>query len=284
MIYYFIIIIILILICFYNSKNNLYFKKNKLNFNHGNKIPKKIFQTHKSWDYINTKPSILECINSWKRYTDFEYYFYNDSDADTFIKNNFNNNIYKAYRSLSLPVMKADLWRYCVIYAYGGIYADTDTKCLVDPNCLLQDSLLVCVPESDTRKLCQWIFAAPPKSPIIKKIIDMCVTKILNNISINIDTVLEITGPVIFTQGVDAFLKENNYKIYSDKLLYTKYSNILHVFYPYDFHLNIVQHIFSGFDEDGWKLEASKKSGNKNNKRLAFERFFNKNIKPLIFF
>ena len=32
---------------------------------------------------------------------------------------------------LSLKVMKGDLWRYCVVYHYGGIYADADTICFI---------------------------------------------------------------------------------------------------------------------------------------------------------
>ena len=34
---------------------------------------------------------------------------------------------------LPIAVMKADLWRYCVIYKYGGIYADADTVCKINP-------------------------------------------------------------------------------------------------------------------------------------------------------
>ena len=33
-----------------------------------------------------------------------------------------------------LPVMKADFWRYCVLYINGGIYADLDAKPLIPIN------------------------------------------------------------------------------------------------------------------------------------------------------
>ena len=39
-----------------------------------------------------------------------------------------------AYDSLPIRVMKADLWRYCILYKYGGIYADSDTVLLKYPS------------------------------------------------------------------------------------------------------------------------------------------------------
>ena len=255
----YIIIIILILLYFNSYKNN-----DKINCN-SSLIPKKIFQTHKSLEYIQTKPKIVNAINSWKKWTpEFEYIFHNDYQADNFIKNNFDEKIYNAYSSLPLAVMKADLWRYCVIYHYGGIYADTDTICLVNPNCLLKDSLLVCVPENNNKKLCQWVFSAPKNSPIIKKIIDVCIEKIINATNFDVENILNITGPGVFTLGVDNYLLENNYKIFKNKEYYSDYykNNILYVFYAYDFHYNMVKHIFSGFDNDGWKIESSIKTNN----------------------
>lgn len=255
----YIIIIILILLYFNSYKNN-----EKINC-YSSLIPKKIFQTHKSLEYIQTKPKIVNAINSWKKWTpEFEYIFHNDYQADNFIKNNFDKKIYNAYCSLPLAVMKADLWRYCVIYHYGGIYADTDTICLINPNCLLKDSLLVCVPENNNKKLCQWVFSAPKKSPIIKKIIEVCVEKIINATNFDVENILNITGPGVFTLGIDNYLLENDYKIFQNKEYYSDYykNNILYVFYAYDFHYNMVKHIFSGFDNDGWKIESSIKTNN----------------------
>lgn len=68
-----------------------------------------------------------------------------------------------------MPVMKADLWRYCVVYHYGGLYTDSDTVCLQNPSIFLKDSYLTTTLEHDTH-FCQWTFSAPPKSPILKRI------------------------------------------------------------------------------------------------------------------
>ena len=124
-------------------------------------IPKNIYQTHKSINYINTKPKLVKAIKSWVKHTkEFNYFFYNNQMCNDFIKNNFDENVYKAYSMLPMPVMKADLWRYCIIYKYGGIYADTDTVCKINPNIFINNSFLTIVPENETH-LCQWSFRHP---------------------------------------------------------------------------------------------------------------------------
>ena len=219
-------------------------------------IPKNIYQTHKSINYINTKPKLVKAIKSWLKHTkEFSYFFYNNQMCDDFIKNNFDENVYKAYSMLPMPVMKADLWRYCIIYKCGGIYADTDTVCKINPNIFINDSLLTIVPENETH-LCQWVFSAPKNSPILKSIIDLSVERILNTPIKGEHIIHYLTGPALFTDGIEKYLIENNYPIFENKKNYHNYPNPILIVFNYDnFHKNIVQHLFSGQDEDGWCKE-----------------------------
>jgi mannosyltransferase OCH1-like enzyme len=221
-------------------------------------IPKNIYQTHKSINYINTKPKLVKAIRSWLKYSnEFNHFFYNNQMCDDFIKNNFDEKVYKAYLMLPIDVMKADLWRYCVIYKYGGIYADTDTICKINPNIFITDSLLTIVPENETH-LCQWVFSAPKNSPILKSIIDLSVERILNTPIKGEHIIHYLTGPGLFTDGIEKYLIENNYPILENKKNYHNYRNpILKVFEYNNFHKNIVQHLFSGQDQDGWCKERS---------------------------
>ena len=227
-----------------------------------NYIPKNIFQTHKSMKYINMKPKIQSAVKSWLKYTnEFNYYFYNDQMCEVYMRNNIGGKIYEAYSKLPIAVMKADLWRYCIIYEKGGIYADTDTVCLVNPNIFLTDALLTIVPENSVH-LCQWVFSAPPKSPIIKSIIDLSVKRILETTKIKGEHFIhELTGPGVFTDGIEKYLKENNYPVFSiNRKLYCKYPlpKILKVFNYDIFHKNIVNHLFTGMDNDGWTKERDR--------------------------
>jgi len=132
-------------------------------------IPKNIFQTHKSKQYILGKSKILNAVLSWKNFQpEYNYFFYDDQSCDKFMREKMGGNVYRAYCRLPMAVMKADLWRYCIIYYYGGIYADTDTICKVNPHLFINHSLLTIVPEPSHIYLCQWVFSAPKGSPILK--------------------------------------------------------------------------------------------------------------------
>lgn len=220
-------------------------------------IPKNIFQTHKSLNYIATKPKLGKAINSWKKFSnEFNYYFYDNEMCSKFMSENFDEKINKAYNMLPMAVMKADLWRYCVIYKYGGIYSDVDTVCNINPNIFINNSYLTVSPEIGTNYFCQWTFSAPAGSPILKTIIDLSVERILITEIKGEHIIHYLTGPACFTDGILKYLSENNLPIFTDTMQYSRYpSNILAVFNPHNFHNKFVRHLFAGDDDDGWKKE-----------------------------
>jgi alpha 1,6-mannosyltransferase len=52
-----------------------------------------------------------------------------DNSADACLKLVYgaDSAFYVAYSALPLVVMKTDIWRYAILYAFGGIYSDIDT-------------------------------------------------------------------------------------------------------------------------------------------------------------
>lgn len=222
-----------------------------------NSIPKNIFQTHKSAKYILSKPKLLSATYSWRKFmNEFNYYFYDNDMCEKFMRENFDEKINKAYSMLPMAVMKADLWRYCVIYKYGGIYADTDTVCNVNPNIFINNSYLTMSPEIGTNYFCQWTFSAPPNSPILKSIIDLSVDRILTTEIKGEHVIHYLTGPALFTDGIIKYLTENNLPTFDDVSNYHRYPlELLAVFNPDRFHHIFIQHLFAGDDEDGWKKE-----------------------------
>jgi len=225
-------------------------------------IPKRIFQTHKSIQYIQSKPKLQIALSSWRRFVpEFGYYFYTNEMCDEFMRTDmveeFGDVIYEVYNRLPLPVMKADLWRYCVIYKYGGIYADADAICKCDPNIFtMYDTMIVCAPENSTH-LCQWTFAAPANSPILKSIIELSIKRIINMQVIKGEHVIHfLTGPGVFTDGIEKYFNENDIHVYADKKLYYRYKNPTMICFMYErFHQSMIQHLFTGGDQDGWTHE-----------------------------
>jgi hypothetical protein len=52
------------------------------------------------------------------------HYLFNDADCREFIAREYPPDVLMAYDRLIPTAFKADLWRYCVLYKYGGVYLD----------------------------------------------------------------------------------------------------------------------------------------------------------------
>lgn len=211
-------------------------------------IPPNIFQTHKSSDFVKNDGRLQKCVRSWDNIKGTEYHFYNDYQSKKFMEKYFPD-MFDLYNNLPLPVMKADIWRYCVIYIFGGIYADVDTELLGDINIFFQENKkLVLVPENQTH-FCQWVFAAPPKSPILKAVIDLAFERI-KTIDLHYEHfVHKATGPGVFTDGILQYLNKTDKNI----LNYEGDNNDeIYVYRHSDFHKTKVRHIFAGQHKGGW--------------------------------
>jgi hypothetical protein len=91
-------------------------------------IPKIIFQTHDA-DYSDLPEFMRELSNTWINLNPgYQYVYMNATERRNYIADN-----YPILLELFdiVPVQyKSDLWRYCIVYDNGGVYADTDSVCV----------------------------------------------------------------------------------------------------------------------------------------------------------
>ena len=75
-------------------------------------------------------PLWQRCYDSWKiQFPDFKFILWNDEkDIDSLVKNHFNQ-FWSTYSSFPVHIMRIDFARFCLLYKYGGIYADMDVFC-----------------------------------------------------------------------------------------------------------------------------------------------------------
>ena len=109
--------------------------------------PPRVFQTQKSRAYVASNKPFVAAAETWRSAAE-EYVFHDDREQDAFMKQHFPS-LYGLWVALPLPVMKADVWRYAIVYHYGGVYADMDTVLhagTLEP--LLKAAYLVMVPEN----------------------------------------------------------------------------------------------------------------------------------------
>jgi hypothetical protein len=172
-------------------------------------IPKKIFQT---WETIDIEPEFQQIINKWKENNpNYEYIFHDAEQRLQFIQDNFKENVLNAYKKIMPGAYKCDLWRYCVLYIYGGFYADIDTLCMGKLNSLTNENIEFIVPidlninprEGEHNLACGFI-GSVPKSPILLDAIDRIVFNVENNIIPT--SKLDFSGPGLLGRSVNKFL------------------------------------------------------------------------------
>ena len=172
-------------------------------------IPKKIFQT---WESSIVSNGMYNAVQSWiDKNPDWEYHFFDNDDRREFIKENFPKKVLIAYESLNPGSYKAGLWRFCVLYINGGIYADIKSMPIISMNEIIPKdaSFLVCKDKSFRyQEFDGYIYTAficsKAKSPFLKKTIDKVVDNI-NNGDYGNDQ-LSPTGPGAFGKGVNIAL------------------------------------------------------------------------------
>jgi mannosyltransferase OCH1-like enzyme len=198
----------------YKKLQNVYPLKQVYN----NIIPLNIYQT---WHTKNLPQKMLNNVNKIKLNNPaFKHHLYDDNDCRKFIQENYPDDVLNAFDNLVPGAYKADLWRYCILYKYGGIYLDikykphnkfklinlTEKEHLVldiDNECIY-NALMVCLPNN------QELLTA------IKSIVYNVKHKFYGNSS------LEPTGPgllkkIIKSNIVD--MKHNYYNSYDNRYI-----------------------------------------------------------------
>ena len=197
-----------------------------------NKIPKIIFQTMET-SLLPLK--ILQSIEKWKELNpEYNYVYFSGLDCMTFIYKNFPAYVYNAYNKLMPGAYKADLWRYCILYIYGGVYTDIRTIPMIPLRKIIQRSDKFII-SSDLLPFCLWngFMCSSPRNFILKKTIEY----VCNNINNNSygDFLLDITGPLAIGKLLNRILfrPDNTFytsdiKKYSIKILKFKNYYILY--------------------------------------------------------
>ena len=179
-------------------------------------IPKIIHQTYKHMSplpevYATCQSTILEL------HPDFEYKFWTDEDMFDEIKTNFPL-YYEAFMALPRMIMRIDMFRYFLMYQYGGLYVDLDYM-MFKPFDMLESDAKIVLPSNreecrnSTKYTCTGnsIFASEPNHPFWKMVIDTLFTNKREKFRTNQD-VVNGTGPVFLYEMTKLWLKENPHR------------------------------------------------------------------------
>jgi len=218
-------------------------------------IPRNIFQ---AWHCDILPNSVKASIANIKKYNpNFNHYLYNNEKCREFIKKYFSEDVLNTYDAIIPAAIKIDLWRYCVLYKFGGVYLDVKYYCINGFNFnYLLDKEYFCK-DFDKVGVYNAIIICKPNNEIMKN----CIYNVVRNVNNNYygKTLTDPTGPLMIKKyfsdnQVNHFLLNvtnglpNNRNKENTNIKYRKF-NILH------FHENYrnEQPRFNKYWADCWK-------------------------------
>lgn len=207
-------------------------------------FPKKIWQTWKV-SPLRFAERDLNTARTWlKKNPDYRYEVLTDDNAMRYVEwhfgpDGFNRpDIVEFFREVKAAIVKADLLRYLIMYAEGGVYADIDVEALkpvskfIPERYDVKDIDMVIGVEIDepdwkdhpilgpkSRSFCQWTFMCKPQLPVMMRLIEQIMTWLngvakeqgvsLGEVKLDFDQIISGTGPSAFTEAIMAEMELN---------------------------------------------------------------------------
>uniref|UniRef100_A0A6C0DC91 Glycosyltransferase n=1 Tax=viral metagenome TaxID=1070528 RepID=A0A6C0DC91_9ZZZZ len=168
------------------------------NYNFYSIIPLNLFQT---WHTLDLPPKMKNSVELLKRQNpEFTYYLYDDKMCRDFIEQNYDKDVLYSFDKLKPGAYKSDLWRYCVLYKYGGIYLDIKFSCvngfklkyLTNKEYFVRDRIV-----NSTTGIYQAFLVTLPNNTILYN----CIQKIVENVKNNVYNYnpYSVTGPQLMS-------------------------------------------------------------------------------------
>ncbi|MEM6499881.1 MAG: glycosyltransferase [Pseudomonadota bacterium] len=148
------------------------------------------------WDQPIPPDEVAVLMDYWEREPGFLYSRFDAERADAFVGEHFGMRARAAYRTCGVPAMKADLFRYCVLYQKGGLYVDADTAPIGPVANFISDSDRGVLMNREVRIANDFLFVRQAKDPLLAEVIQRALENIEARASNN---VWKVTGPGIMT-------------------------------------------------------------------------------------
>lgn len=207
-------------------------------------FPPKIWQTWKV-DPLRFEERDLEKARSWtEKNPDWRYEVLTDDNDVRYVEYHYGpegfarDDIVTFYRDLKAAIIKADLLRYLIMYAEGGVYADIDVEAMKPMSKFIperyehKDIDMVIGIEIDepewkdhpilgpkSRSFCQWTFMSKPEQPVMLHLVENIMGWLSNlarnqsvpigEVELDFDEVISGTGPSAFTNAIIRQMNED---------------------------------------------------------------------------
>jgi hypothetical protein len=187
------------------------------------KVPLNIFQCYNKKlldDNINYN---IETIKNYN--PEFNYFLFDEiTDCKKFIFDYYPDYVYNAYNNLIPIEYKNDLWKYCILYKYGGIYIDAKFNCNYKLLNFINNNFFTTEFDYYNNKLLIYsgFIISKANNPIFLTAINMIINNIKNNyygISDNYPTGSGLLGSIFSKNRIKSYLIYDGSNILYKKLI-----------------------------------------------------------------
>jgi mannosyltransferase OCH1-like enzyme len=215
----------------------------------GDEFPKKIWQLWKV-NVLSLEPRDLPRAKSWiDQNPSYRYEVLTDDNDVHYVETVYGPrglnrpDIVHMYKSINTKIIKADILRYLVMYAEGGVYTDIDVEALRPISRFIPqhyneiDIDMVIGVEIDQPEyinhpilgkkcmsFCQWTFMCKPGLPVMLKLVENIMAWLsevakrqnvpVSEAKLNFDDVITGTGPSAFTEAILEYISTRvGYKV-----------------------------------------------------------------------
>lgn len=207
-------------------------------------IPRNFFQTYKTSLFDQQHAEWMRLFRV--QHPDHNFIFHDDQAMDEFMKTHWGHHpIYPIYLGAQFGPSKADIWRYCILYTYGGIYLDIDSAILFKLNIIPTEMEEMISYEKNQLETfswqtgwpcgkyfasrnfhqpklshsgniaLQWLLIFKAEHPIMGRVIELIVeyssfykNKEFDNV---LHAVTSFTGPLVYTQALWEHVEQGNH-------------------------------------------------------------------------
>jgi mannosyltransferase OCH1-like enzyme len=176
------------------------------------RIPRIVHQTSKSRCVTKIVATVA---NSWKL-EGWSYYFHDDEAVMRLLQHEFPEFPHlnmEASECLLHGTLRADLWRYLVLWVYGGVYGDIDSSPAKFDRSTLEGTDDAFFVVEQYHLLSQWFMAASPRHPLMYYAIQQCLSNLLAVPDTGAVSAAIVTGPHALHLAYIQFRKDGGTKI-----------------------------------------------------------------------
>lgn len=178
----------------------------------GRRIPKIVHLTSK---HRCATKAVIKNVNKW-RFQNYSVYFHDDNALHKLFTHPYTRKLFPTLREglkcVTSGATKSDLWRYLILYIYGGVYTDIDNS----PTKFNGETIK---PEDDSffpleglGIMSQYFFASSPGHPLMRQMLETGVERLKTIPNVMVNNPAQMTGPGACKVGFIKFMAEVGYE------------------------------------------------------------------------